>query len=81
MKVDPFDVVWHDGEKVCERPVAIIVEGKKLLVEKWIPVGTVRDFMGNEREVHKVVLEDGSSFRIEYFRSQDQCYVERLRSL
>lgn len=73
-------VEWIDGEKVCERPIALVLDGRKMKVEKWIPVGIVRDFVGNEREVHKVILEDGSSYRIEYFRSQDQCYVEKLRS-
>ncbi len=74
------EVIWYDGEKTRERPMAIIIDGERFEVTKWIPVGVVRDLIGLEREVHKVVLEDGNSYRVEYYRGQDICYIEKLRN-
>lgn len=80
MNMNGVKVVWYEGEKANERPKAIIINGKALEVTKWIPVGVVRDFLGKEREIHKVFLEDGSCYRIEYARERDECVVEKLRS-
>jgi hypothetical protein len=80
MKMNGIEVLWYEGEKKCERPQALVIGGKKLMIQKWFPIGVVRDFIGNEREVHKVILEDGSAFKIEYFRNQDQWYVEKLKN-
>jgi hypothetical protein len=74
-------VIWYDGNKPSERPRALLINGETLEVKKWIPVGIVRNFLGKEREVHKVYLEDGSCYRIEYERERDECVVERLRNL
>jgi len=78
--MNDIKVIWYDGGKANERPKALVIDGQTFLVRKWIPVGVVKDFIGMEREVHKVVLEDGSTYRIEYLRSLEQCIVGKLKS-
>ncbi|HHF53459.1 MAG TPA: hypothetical protein ENL43_03745 [candidate division WOR-3 bacterium] len=78
--MNDYDVIWYDGSKYREKPVAVMIKGDKVMVKEWKPLGIVVNFLGSKREVHKVKLENGLVFKIEYIRSLDIWTVEKSRN-
>jgi hypothetical protein len=68
-----IEVVAYSGYKANERPLYLVLDGRKLEVKR-----TLDTWYGIEHDYFKVLAEDGKLYLLKWHRSLDMWFVEKI---